>query len=164
MNFNSFNRFLCKIVPLYVLGVLVFMIFRVLLMTCFGSYSDLRPFLRDLFFAYIVGLRYDTIVLAYVMVLPILVALVLLFVPKKFIALESFSNRVLFFYAVPVYFILLWVLIIDFYFFKFFQSHLNLLAFGIIEDDTKAVLRSVWTDYPIVRIGIAITVCFLGLR
>ena len=164
MNFNAFNRFLVKIVLLYVIGLLVFMIFRVLLMTCFGSYSDLRPFLGDLFCSYIVGLRYDTIVLAYVLVLPILVALVLLFVPKKFIALESFSNRILFFYAVPVYFILLWVLIIDFYFFKFFQSHLNLLAFGIIEDDTKAVLRSVWTDYPIVRIVIALIVCFLGLR
>lgn len=164
MNFSAFNRFLVKIVILYVLGVLMFMTFRVLLMLNFGSYSDLSPFIIDLVRAYIVGLRYDTIVLAYGLVLPVIVSIVLLLIPSKFAVAERIANHFLFYFTVPLLFIFLWILVIDFYFFKFFQSHLNLLAFGIMEDDTKAVMRSVWTDYPVVKLLLAIGLCFLAIR
>ena len=33
-----------------------------------------------------------------------------------------------------------------------FQAHINILIFGFFQDDTGAVMQSVWSDYPLVRV------------
>lgn len=164
MNFAAFNRYFVKIALVYLVGIVLFMFFRILIMVNFGTYADLHPYIKDVFNAYLVGLRYDTVVLNYGLIVPMLFLLALLFVPSRFRGLEVFANKFLFYFSFLVIFLFLWVLIVDFYFYKFFQNHLNLLAFGIKDDDTKAVLRSVWTDYPVIRILLAIGAFFLLLR
>ena len=164
MNFPAFNRFLIKLTLVYIAGVAMFMFFRVLVMVNFGSYSDLKPYIFDLFSAFHMGLRYDTVVLAYGLLIPLFFLLILLFVPSRYINFERFTNKFLFYYSITVFMVFLWVLIIDFYFYKFFQNHLNLLAFGITDDDTKAVLRSVWSDYPVIRILLSALVFFVAFR
>lgn len=44
------------------------------------------------------------------------------------------------------------ILLIDQQYYAFFQSHINILFFGVAEDDTQAVLKSVWTDHPFIRV------------
>lgn len=39
--------------------------------------------------------------------------------------------------------------IINHYFFAFYQSPINSLFFGLQEDDTQAVLTTVWSDFPV---------------
>lgn len=45
--------------------------------------------------------------------------------------------------------VLLTVLISDFLFYSFFQSHFSVLAWGMIEDDFGAVVAGAWKIYPI---------------
>ncbi len=53
---------------------------------------------------------------------------------------------------------LLWsvalVSVVDYYYFSFFRSHFDLHAWGFWEDDTSAVLHSIWTDFPVIRVGL----------
>jgi glucan phosphoethanolaminetransferase (alkaline phosphatase superfamily) len=164
MNFNAFNRFIVKLFTLYILGIVMFTIARIVLMLNFGKYQEFKPFLADVFRAYHIGVRYDTVVLTYGLVLPVLISILILILSPRFQFINRFANRFLFFYTLILYFIFFWILIVDFYFYKFFQSHINLLAFGIVKDDTGAVFHSVWTDYPVIRILLGAMVFFIFLR
>jgi phosphoglycerol transferase MdoB-like AlkP superfamily enzyme len=46
------------------------------------------------------------------------------------------------------------LLVVDFYYYRYFSSHFSISTFGIIDDDTKAVLQSIWEDYPVVGISL----------
>jgi hypothetical protein len=45
------------------------------------------------------------------------------------------------------YMFLVWLYIFDYAFYSYFQDHLNILFFGFFEDDTIAVLTSIWKNY-----------------
>lgn len=42
--------------------------------------------------------------------------------------------------------------VINHYYFAFYQSPINSLFFGLQEDDTQAVLSTVWADFPVIRL------------
>lgn len=48
------------------------------------------------------------------------------------------------------------ILAADFAFYGYFQDHLNVLIFGLIQDDTNAILKTVWRNYPILKILLGI--------
>jgi phosphoglycerol transferase MdoB-like AlkP superfamily enzyme len=52
-------------------------------------------------------------------------------------------------YMPVVLFVLLLICIIDFYFFRFFQTHISVLIFGIVQDDTIAVAKFLYGNYPV---------------
>lgn len=151
---NKFDRFydsLVKLIKIYLLGVLFFTLFRCLVFFIFGNFTELVLYKTDLLKAFWVGFRFDTVVLTYSMI-PIVLLMLAGFIFSKKVKYLHFINSFLRWYFVVIYFLLFVLLTIDFFFFKFFQSHFNLLVFGIIEDDTKAILQSVWSDYPVIRL------------
>lgn len=158
---DKFIISLFKLIKVYLIGLLIFFAFRLALILSFGDLEELNTFRGYLLDAFWVGFRFDTMVLVYFMlpVLPVIFAG--LFIPannyRRFLKLQ---NKVLFWYYFVLYILLFIVLTVDFYYFKFFQSHFNLLVFGIVEDDTTAVLKSVWTDYPV--IGVLILFAVVG--
>jgi len=151
---DKFGRFydsLLKLIRIYLVGLVIFMVFRILLIWFFGNSDELSLYKKDLFKAFWVGYKFDTMALAYTMLLIAVFMLAGFLVPARF-NYQRFMNLLMRWYFVLSYFILIFLLTTDFFFFKFFQSHFNLLVFGIVEDDTKAVLQSVWSDYPVIRL------------
>ncbi len=159
MSFRTFQQSVVKLLMLYLVVLAVFFISRIAVLVVFGDPADLRGYHADVVKAFITGVRYDTTVFTYIF-LPVFI---LALIPLKFSRYLVFSEKFLTGYASCALFVVLLLQIADFYFFKFFQSHFNLLAFGIIYDDTKAVLESVWTDYPVIRISIFLTLVFVFL-
>ncbi len=47
---------------------------------------------------------------------------------------------------------LVFILAADFAFYGYFQDHFNALVFGLFQDDTSAILRTVWKNYPVITI------------
>jgi hypothetical protein len=92
MNFNVFNRFIVKLFSLYIVGALMFTLSRMILMFNFGNYQNIKPFLFDVFRAYMVGLRYDTVILTYGLLLPVLISIFLLIFSGRFQFLERFAT------------------------------------------------------------------------
>ncbi|MGB0883023.1 MAG: LTA synthase family protein, partial [Vicingaceae bacterium] len=72
----------------------------------------------------------------------------LLFIPNQKLRsiLISFSKI----YSVIMLSLLVLILFIDQQFYTYFQTHLNILVYGFMEDDTSAVLASMWSDHPII--------------
>lgn len=48
------------------------------------------------------------------------------------------------------YLALVWLYVLDYSFYSYFQDHINILFYGLFEDDTRAVLISIWKNYNVI--------------
>jgi len=101
----------------------------------------------DLWKALTMGLRYDTMVGSYLLAPYVLLSIfVSIFRSRKLSnSLVSISS---FFYFLATLLVIFFVGS-DLAFYNYFQDRLNILFFGILEDDTKALATTLWKNYPV---------------
>lgn len=95
----------------------------------------------DVIKSFIAGSRFDLSALCYFSLFYWLISL--------FFSLNLSKNIfliVLFFWCL--------LLVIDIGFYSFFNDRINILVFGFIEDDTTALIKTMWKNYPIIWIGV----------
>jgi phosphoglycerol transferase MdoB-like AlkP superfamily enzyme len=139
---------------------LVMSSFRLAFFIYYGEMSLLSTHITHLAQAFFVGFRYDLMILSYIFVFPILLSIICS--PFRSLALYNFSlklKKTYFYFFTLVIVVLLGA---DFGFYSYFGDHLNPLFFGLVEDDTKAVIDSVIDNYPVFWFGLLIVLC-LGL-
>jgi len=111
-------------------------------------FGDLETLTTDhslLFSAFFLGVRFDLIPLAYINLIPFLLINIGYLIPRPRVVKWLRTGIVGFVWS--GYFLLMWIYIFDYGFYSYFQDHLNVLVFGFIEDDTRAVLLSIWKNY-----------------
>jgi phosphoglycerol transferase MdoB-like AlkP superfamily enzyme len=129
--------------------LLIFMICRLIILFCFNHAPEIYRETDDLFKAFSIGFRFDTMVICYGL-FPVLAGnLAGIFLPARYDAILEKVSRI--YYVLLIMSILL-ISVIDLYFYNFFAYRINVLIFGFAEDDTWAVLKSIWTDYPMLYI------------
>jgi len=108
----------------------------------------------DIFGAFWLGTRFDLKILATLLGIPVL----LLGLGVRAIPLPTIARPALRFWQNlwPIWCVLVLLLInllmvINHYYFQFYQSPINDLIFGLAQDDTQAILLSVWHDFPVLR-------------
>jgi phosphoglycerol transferase MdoB-like AlkP superfamily enzyme len=106
--------------------------------TLFGSLTAFKE-------AMILGLRYDLMPLAYINILPFTIINLCYFIPGK-ITIKGARFFIITILSVG-YLLLGWIYLFDYSFYSYFQEHLNILFFGFFEDDTQALLISLWKNY-----------------
>jgi len=136
----------------YLLGLFLFGLFRFIYLLRFGEDGIFVNFSYDLISSFITGVRFDTQILCYAFAL-IFMFNFLLFIPKEKLrkGIVSFSKI----YAIIILSLLIFIILIDHQFYTYFQTHLNILVYGFMEDDTNAVMASVWSDHPVIRLLLA---------
>lgn len=103
--------------------------------------------LADINYSFFLGLRYDLIVSSYFLAPSFLAWLLQCFIPLRiFAVLSTLILKVSF---LIFSFVGLIIVISDLSFYSFFQDHINILFFGLFEDDTQAIIESIWKDYPV---------------
>lgn len=132
-------------------------LFQLILFTCFRISFIVRLHNADIFNmpgdtakAFFRGFQFDTMVISYSLIIPFLLFLSLLVTSSH--TYRRFIEKFVWAFCGLSISLFLLVLFIDQYFYNYFQSHINILIFGLIDDDTKAVMSSVWSDYPILKI------------
>jgi magnesium-transporting ATPase (P-type) len=140
----------------YTIFIIFFLLVRVFFFFYFGGAQYFDTHSLDIFRAFILGLRYDLIVTSYLLA-PVVIFLLLIFIfPLKWLYwLETLLVKISVLLGGVLF---LAVEICDLSFYSFFQDHINILFYGLFEDDTSAVLESIWKDYPVVWIGLGIIV------
>lgn len=160
--FNQSWLYLKRILIVNVAFLIIGTIWRWAFMATFGDARELSQLTPHVIQAFILGFRFDSTVLFYVNAIPLLVLLLLSFFTfwKGF---EPGLNRVysrFTAFLVPYYtvmlFIVMFITAVDFGFYSFYQDRINVLIFGYFEDDTVAITKTIWRNYPAVWI-------FLGL-
>lgn len=126
-------------------------------------FGDLKAVFADLSIlskAFLLGLRYDLIPIAYINIIPFLLMSFAYYLPGQLVATKT-RHFIVSFLCVG-YTILILLTVFDYGFYSYFQDHFNILAFGLFEDDTKAVLISIWKNYNL-PLWLSVIACILYL-
>ncbi len=141
-------RWLKNLTFLFCLSLSLMSLARVFFALNFGEISTLLSHSADLKKAMFLGLRFDLMPVSYITIIPFLLLNIGYFLPGKlpikiirFMTLSSlvFGN-----------YLLIWLVIFDYGFYSYFQDHLNVLFFGFFEDDTTALLISIYKNYNLI--------------
>jgi phosphoglycerol transferase MdoB-like AlkP superfamily enzyme len=122
-------------------------LFRAAFFFYYGRGLDFTGFAPDIIRAFYMGVRFDASVAA-ISSIPITLAfIVFLFAgnPKYF---KKFVSAAKFYYT-AVFGLILTLLCVDFGFYSYFQDRLNIMVFGLFEDDTKAILTTIYKNYNV---------------
>ena len=128
----------------------IFAVFRLSFLITYGDFGQLSKYILDIIEAFIMGFRFDAKVIT-IFLLPWAFLQLLAFLCK-----HSILYRILFSIAPYIFttvLILFYILsFVNHYYYSYFQNHLDIRAFGFIEDDTKAIIISAWQEYPVVKV------------
>lgn len=152
---SLFSSNLKKVLGVTALLLICMTGFRLLYLLLYGSPQHWTGELPQ---AFSLGLRFDLSVLAYVSIIPV-ISLCLSVLQNQ----ETWHHRLTKFLSVwyRVWgFVVFLILSIDVGYYTYFQDHLNILVFGFFEDDTMALLRTFWKNYPILWISLAVVMAF----
>ena len=152
----NFHFLLSRLLRVFLVGIILFSTARVIYFfhVLSDQYTEISS--GQIILAFLTGLRFDSVVIAYGLIIPLLLALSTIFI-KSESAIQKIRKFILAFCTFLFVFFSL-ILIIDYYYYIYFQSHINILFLGIFEDDTNAVLKSVWSDYPLLRVIIFLSI------
>jgi len=103
--------------------------------------------------AFWMGLRFDAKAMATLLGPWLLVATALLPLPRIVVAIW---HRLWLVWAIVIMVLVNLLALINHFYFSFYQGPINSLIFGLFEDDTRAVLQTIWSDYPLIPLVIAL--------
>lgn len=139
------------------LGSLIFFSFRFLQLYTYGDDNIFHLYPTDIWQAFLFGGRFDVKVMS--------VICLVIWLPVSLIGIGISSSRLKWNIQKTALFLIFSIITLiavsQYYFYGFYQSPFNTLVFGLVEDDTKAVLVSIWDSYPVLRI--LLIVCGVSL-
>ncbi|SFJ70179.1 LTA synthase family protein [Myroides guanonis] len=153
VNQKLFSRSVLYGLRYFGLLVVLFFLSRLIFLITFGNWVELKEYKVGVLKAFLTGARFDVSAICYVFLPVVLLWLAAIWIPKKKeVSFLKYYRCFIDIYLFIALIVLLSLQIIDYFYYQFFQSHIDILFFGIFKDDTVAVLNSVWTDYPIFKI------------
>ncbi|MBY0515555.1 MAG: sulfatase-like hydrolase/transferase [Bacteriovoracaceae bacterium] len=155
-----------QLIKTAMLMALVLMLGRLFFIFKFTELVVLKKNLPLTLKAMFLGFRYDLIPVAYVLTVPYILTLIGFAFPRDgYLKFLPWFHRVWNFFFI---FILVSLMVCDLGFYSFFQDHINILFFGLWEDDTSAVLTSIYKNYnvflwiPMILAGLGLNWWLLG--
>ncbi len=139
-----------KLIFAHILFLIIMSIFRAVFFFYYSSLNSFQGFYLDILQAFFLGIRIDLTVIGYIQILPTII-LIALYYFKKELLLNYFS-KFLIYYLFICYLIISLFLCADFGFYSYFKEHINILFFGLLDDDTKALMITFWQNYNVVLI------------
>lgn len=150
---NRLNAFLGKFLGYYLLALVIFTANRLALLFRFKPAGLFEDYKADIPKVFLTGFRFDTQIILYAG-LPLLLAALILAAFKNG---NKIFNRFFVIYGSVITALMAALLLFDQGYYSFFKSHYDTIVFGIIQDDTNAVLHSIWTDHPVIRVLLVLT-------
>ena len=141
-----------KLIFMHLIFLSLMSIFRLIFVNYYNPLDDeeMNIFMSDIVEAFILGFRLDLTVIGYIQIIPTLLLIVLYYLKKEF--LLNLANKFLIYYLFLTYLLVSLLLFCDFAFYSYFKDHINILFFGLIDDDTKALIITMWQNYNVIMI------------
>jgi len=145
---NYYLRWTKSFLILFVITIFCLTVARFGFTLYFGDLDLLSAHPKKIMEAFWLGFRFDLMPLAYIFFVPVLILNLGYFLNGK--TWIRWIRRLIITILFAGYFILFWIYVCDYAFFSFFQDHINILFYGLLEDDTKALLISIWKNYHVI--------------
>ncbi|MBN1622421.1 MAG: sulfatase-like hydrolase/transferase [Endomicrobiales bacterium] len=156
LQFNAILRALIKLFYLNGIFLLLMSLYRLFFFSYFANLSDFKGLYSYLIKAFILGMRYDLAIIAYIN-LPVTLTIIIILILNRKAYFKNLLKPITYYYS-TMYSLVSILLITDFGFFLYFKNHINILIFGIIEDDTGALISTIYENYPIIKAVIGFSV------
>lgn len=150
-----------KLVLVHIVFLAFMSIFRAVFFFYYLELNSLEGYYFDILNAFFLGFRIDLTVIGYIQAFPTLI-LIFLYYLKKELFFRWF-NSFLVYYLFVCYLIVTLLLCADFGFYSYFKDHINVLFFGLLDDDTKALMETFWQNYNVVLILFIFSLYLIGL-
>lgn len=99
-------------------------------------------------FCFLTGLRFDIKITATVLSVFVLFFIMGLFVKK----IQDFLYKIQRFFLVAILIIFFLLTVSNVFYYQIYGHQFDVFVFGLIDEDTKAVLGTIWKDIPIIKI------------
>ncbi|MFW3406930.1 LTA synthase family protein [Aliarcobacter butzleri] len=153
MNLISLSQTLNLLKKLFFIHVIFLCFMSIFRLVFFLYYSELNSFsgyYLDILKAMFLGFRVDLTVIGYLQIIPTITLVIFYYLKKE--KVNKFLDSFLIYYIFICYFIVTILLCADFGFYSYFKDHINVLFFGLFEDDTKALMQTFWENYNVLYI------------
>lgn len=146
MWFIRFKQATLSILFPWLLAVVIQTIGRVYLLVAYASQDIYSHYQNDILRMFLVGSRFDIRVASIVYAPLLLVATLLAIKARSFAVWQR-----LYLTLVTIATLLIgWLTIVNVYYYKTYERAIDLFIFGLVDDDTKAILTTLWQDYPVI--------------
>ena len=113
----------------------------------FADFSELSGMSFYIIKAFWLGFRFDLSIVAYINAIATLLFVICLFVQK--ISFFRTVIKFLKYYYTIIFSLLFLAVFVDLGFFSYFKDHYNMMIFGLFEDDTFALIKTILADYRV---------------
>ena len=134
----------------HIFFLFVMSLFRVVFFIYYSPLESLDGFYLDLLNAFFLGVRIDLTVVGYIQIIPTLILIFIYYLKKE--SILYFFNNFFVYYLLFCYIVVSLLICADFGFYSYFKEHINILFFGLMDDDTKALIITMWENYNVVLI------------
>lgn len=136
-------------------------IFRVVFFLYYNELNELNTYYFDISKMLFLGFRIDLTVIGYIQAIPTLLLIALYYLKKE--SLYKSFQTFLKYYLFILFVLVSLLLLADFGFYSYFKDHINILFFGLFEDDTFALMQTFWQNYNVVLILFIVFLYFVFL-
>jgi phosphoglycerol transferase MdoB-like AlkP superfamily enzyme len=153
IGFNSIIHTVKRLLLLNGVFLAVMSLFRLVFFLYYGDVHALVRTPATVGQAFFLGIRFDLVVVAYINSLVVLSLLIVWAIGKRML-LNGWLRGLVWYYTLMFSAVFL-LLCVDFGFYSYFKNHLNILIFGIFEDDTAALFSTLAENYnlPLTVLG-----------
>lgn len=144
-NFNVILNSFIYVIPINFVMLVLLTIYRFVFFLYFADFSTLSGLSFYILKAFWMGFRFDLSIVAYINA-PITLLFLICLILKNSFTFKAVIYFIKYYYSI-IFSLLFFVLFVDMGFFSYFKDHYNMLIFGIFEDDTFALLKTILCDY-----------------
>ena len=146
MGFIRFKQAFLTILLPYLLAILIQGIGRLYLFWAYAPDSIYGIYTNDIVKMFIVGSRFD-IRVASILYAPLLLLAILLASTER---LFAFWQRISLFLITFITTLIGALAVMNVYYYMTYERSIDIFIFGLFDDDTNAILITLWQDYPVI--------------
>jgi len=157
---KSYLEFLLASISFAFIYLLVLTIFRVAFYIGYAPKNINNDYFSDILSAFFLGFRFDLQIVSYLLIIPVLGCIIFFLALKKDTDAENrevtsrVPRRIFSIYYTITTVVLIFISWVDYYYYAYFQDHIDFMIFGFLDDDTTALIITFWKNYPLVKIAV----------
>ena len=157
---KGWNRFIAqwqKDLKLWLFFMAFFLLFRCALVVTFRIQINASSTYQEVAAALLNGLRFDSVFTTYLLVIPLLFSII-----SAFAGTVHLADKVRIIFATAGVVLSTMVCVATFSYFKEFGDQFNHFIFGLIYDDRRAIVATIWKEYHVIPNALAMVLIALA--
>ncbi len=158
---NGWDRFIAQLkqdVKQWIFFMLTLSLFRLTLVVWFRDKIEQTTSRTDIFNTFLNGMRYDGMAATYWILIPFLLSQLC-----RIVDLQTLAHRVRTSFGAAFSVLTAILAVVTIIYFKEYNDQFNHFVFNLYYDDTRAILSTIWTGYPVISGLLAIGILSAAL-